>query len=65
MSSHDVGALVRLEDELCEVLPRREAPALVNITTIAAVNIALAVNAASPGAQAVAVAGQWVAAVQH
>ena len=65
MSSHDVGALVRLEDETCEVLPRREAPALVNITTITAVNLALAINAASPGAQAVALAGQWVGAFQH
>jgi hypothetical protein len=65
VSSHDAGALVRLEDELCEVLPRRDAPALVNITTIAAVNIALAINAASPGAHAVALAGQWVGSVQH
>ena len=61
----DTGALWRLEDEACELLPPRDTPALVNITTITAVNMALAVNAASPGAQAVALAGQWVAAVQH
>jgi len=54
-----------LDQELCEVLPRREAPALVNITTITAVNLALAVNAASPGATAVAWAGQFVGSVQH
>ena len=63
--SADIGALRRLEDETCELLPRREAPALVNITTITAVNLALAINAASPGAQAVAWAGQWVGAFQH
>ena len=61
----DTGALRRLEDETCELLPRREAPALVNITTITAVNLALAVNAASPGATAAAVANQWIAAFQH
>ena len=54
-----------LDQELCEVLPRREAPALVNITTITAVNLALAVNAASPGATAVAFAGQVIGSVQH
>jgi hypothetical protein len=54
-----------LDQELCDVLPRREAPALVNITTITAVNLALAVNAASPGATAVAWAGQFVGSVQH
>jgi hypothetical protein len=63
--SADTIAVLRLEDETCELLPRREAPALVNITTITAVNLALAVNAASPGATAVAWAGQWIAAVQH
>ena len=61
----DTGALRRLEDETCELLPRREAPALVNITTITAVNLALAINAASPGAHTVAVANQWIAAFQH
>jgi hypothetical protein len=65
MSAEDTGAIRPLEDELCEVLPRRDAPALVNITTITAVNLALAVNAASPGANAVACAGQWIATVQH
>ena len=54
-----------LKTELCEVLPRREAPALVNITTITAVNLALAVNAASHGSSAVAWAGQIVGSVQH
>jgi hypothetical protein len=54
-----------LDQELCEVLPRREAPALVNITTITAVNLALAVNAASPGATAVACANQVIGSVQY
>ena len=63
--SADTVALRRLEEETCELLPRREAPALVNITTITAVNLALAVNAASPGAHAIAWAGQWVGAFQH
>ena len=55
----------RLDRELCDVLPRREAPALVNVTTITAVNLALAVNAASPGATALAWAGQVIGSVQH
>jgi hypothetical protein len=55
----------QLGQELCEVLPRREAPALVNVTTITAVNLALAVNAASPGATAVACAGQVIGSIQH
>ncbi|HEY7100527.1 MAG TPA: hypothetical protein VH573_02680 [Mycobacteriales bacterium] len=63
--SADTGALRWLDDETCELLPRREAPALVNITTITAVNLALAINAASPGATAVAWAGQWIGAFQH
>lgn len=41
-----------------ELLPMREALALVNITTVAGVNIAIAVNAASAGAIANAVALQ-------
>lgn len=61
----DAGGIEPLEEELCEVLPRREALALVNITTITAVNLALAVNAASPGASAVAWAGQIVGGVQY
>ena len=55
----------QLDHELCEVLPRREAPALVNVTTITAVNLALAVNAASPGATAVAWAGQVIGSIQR
>jgi hypothetical protein len=65
VSGEGTGAVQRLEDEVCDVLPRRDTPALVNITTITAVNLALAVNAASPGATAVAWAGQWIGSVQH
>ena len=61
----DTGTLRWLEHEDCELLPPRDTPALVNITTITAVNMALAVNAASPGAHAIAWAGQWIGAVQH
>jgi hypothetical protein len=61
----DMKGIEPLEEELCEVLPRREALALVNVTTITAVNLALAVNAASPGSTAVAWAGQIIGSVQH
>ena len=65
MSSLEVGGREPLDAELCEVLPPREALALINITTITAVNLALAVNAASYGSSAVAWAGQIVGTVQH
>ena len=66
MSPADVldEALCSLESELCEVLPAREALALVNITNITAVNLALAINAASCGSIAVAYAEQTIGSVQ-
>ncbi|MFL6127787.1 MAG: hypothetical protein ACJ73E_01830 [Mycobacteriales bacterium] len=61
----DVLVIDSLDHETCDVLPARDALALINISTITAVNLAIAVNAASPGSQAVAVAGQVVGSFQH
>jgi hypothetical protein len=47
-----------------EVIPDRETLALVNITNIVAVNVALAVNAATINSTANAVAGQYIATGQ-
>jgi hypothetical protein len=47
-----------------EVIPDRETLALVNITNIVAVNVALAVNAATISSTANAVAGQYIATGQ-
>ena len=47
-----------------ELLPQRAALALVNVVNITAVNIALAINAASITAQANAFAGQAIFAAQ-
>lgn len=54
----------RLDREAAEMLPAREALDLVNVQNITAVNLAFAVNAASPGAEAHADASQLVAAAQ-
>jgi hypothetical protein len=48
-----------------ELLPQRAALALVNIVNITAVNIALAINAATINSQANAFAGQAIFAAQH
>jgi hypothetical protein len=48
-----------------DLLPAREALALVNFTNITGVNIAIAVNAGSIGSNAAAVALQHVGAYQH
>lgn len=56
-----------LESEQAELLPARETLcsfACTNVTNIVGVNVALAVNAASIGAQANAAAYQYLAAVQ-
>ena len=46
--------LQELDQELGELMPRREALSLVNITNITAVNISLALNAATIGSTAAA-----------
>jgi len=48
-----------------ELLPMREALALINITNITAVNLAIAVNAGTIGSTATAVALQHLAAFQR
>ncbi|MEV0288535.1 MULTISPECIES: hypothetical protein [unclassified Kribbella] len=48
-----------------DLLPAREALALVNITNITAVNIAIAVNAGTIGSTAAAAALQNIGAYQH
>ena len=63
----DLGRISHAEVAVqsAELLPAREALALVNITNITAVNVAIAVNAATIGSTAAAVALQNVAAFQH
>ncbi len=57
-------SLTELALEPVEVLPRREALGLVNITNITAVNISLAINAATIGSTAVAGATQGIVLFQ-
>ncbi len=61
------GTISRTElaDQSVDLLPSREALALVNITNITAVNIAIAVNAATIGSTAAAGALQHVVVFQH
>jgi hypothetical protein len=53
-----------LDLERGELLPAREAMQTLNVANVTAINIALALNVASPGATAVALAAQKVAVVQ-
>ena len=57
--------LQELDQELGELMPRREALSLVNITNITAVNVSLALNAATIGATAAAGATQGIVLFQH
>lgn len=57
-------SLTELALEPVEVLPRRETLGLVNITNITAVNISLAINAATIGSTAVAGATQGIVLFQ-
>ena len=53
-----------IDDQLMEMLPRKETLFFdVNITNVVAVNLAIAVNAASIGASASAMANQQIAAL--
>jgi len=54
-----------LDAQVVELLPTRETLFDVNITNVVAVNLALAVNAASIGAVANAAAGQQIWALQQ
>ncbi|TCC54017.1 hypothetical protein E0H75_00055 [Kribbella capetownensis] len=59
MSGTDVAG------QSAELLPMREALALINITNITAVNLAIAVNAGTIGSTATAAALQHLAAFQR
>jgi hypothetical protein len=63
----DLGRISRTEvaGQTVELLPAREALALINITNITAVNLAIAVNAGTIGSTAAAGALQHVAAFQR
>jgi hypothetical protein len=61
MSGIPMHELVR---EPAELMPRREALGLVNITTITAVNVTIALNAATIGSTAAAGATQGIALFQ-
>jgi hypothetical protein len=63
----DLGRIsgAEIASQSAELLPTREALALVNITNITAVNLAIAVNAASIGSVAAANAFQYIAVYQH
>jgi hypothetical protein len=65
MSPPAVLTVEELDRATVELLPPREALALVNITNITAINLAIAVNAASINSTALALAAQNIAAVQH
>ncbi len=53
-------SLAELDGQHGELLPAREAMDWINVTNVTAVNVAIAVNAASPGAEAEAWANQFV-----
>ena len=63
----DLQSIARtdLANQSVDLLPAREALALVNFTNITAVNLAIAVNAGSIGSTAVAGALQHVAVYQR
>jgi hypothetical protein len=67
---HDLPALAldELQSESAQLLPRRETLcqfACVNVANVVGVNLAIAVNAATIGADAGAVAQQYLGAVQQ
>ena len=53
-----------LEVQQAELLPAREAMLTINVANVTAVNMALALNVASPGAHAAALAAQEVTVAQ-
>jgi hypothetical protein len=63
----NLGVITRADvaGQSAELLPTREALALINITNITAVNLAIAVNAGTVGSTAAAAALQHVAAFQR
>jgi len=57
-------SMTELEATSVELLPSRETLAFINIANVTAVNLAIAVNAATIGSLAAAQANQTVAVVQ-
>jgi hypothetical protein len=55
-----IMTLAELEEQNIELLPARNTMALINITNVVGVNIALAINAASINASASATASQFL-----
>jgi hypothetical protein len=60
----NVVSRAELEATTAELLPARETLAWINVTNITAVNLAIAINAASCGSVASAVALQGIAVSQ-
>lgn len=61
---HEYLSISELEATSVELLPARETLALFNVANVTAVNLAIAVNAASIGSVALASANQWVQVTQ-
>ena len=61
----DIVSRSELEATSVELLPSRETLALFNVANVTAVNLAIAVNAATIGSAAVAHANQYVVVMQH
>jgi hypothetical protein len=57
-------SMCELEATTVELLPSRETLALFNFANVTAVNLAIAINAASIGSAAVASANQYVVVMQ-
>ena len=61
----EIVSMRELEATTVELLPNRETLALFNFANVTAVNLAIAVNAATIGSAAVAHANQYVVVIQH
>ena len=62
---NDVLPVTVVDEQQIEMLPSRDTMALINITNIIGVNLAIAVNAASINASANATAMQYLGSWQH
>jgi hypothetical protein len=65
MHDCDVLSMSELEATGGELLPSRETLALVNITNITAVNLAIAINVGGHATSAIAIANQFIAVGQR
>ena len=64
MLVHDAVSAAEVQEQSLELLPQRAAMAWINIAPVTAVNIAIAVNAATLGSHAAAGALQGVGIAQ-